>query len=275
MSQRKSGGRRAKGFYDPSLVGKLSGSCLLFGYGLLKALKRSSKQKQAARQAKIRILDRQIRKYDADARIRSLSISHDFDLLSCYDFECYVAKIFATLGYKYNITPKSGDKGADIILHDENNCETVVQVKQYSHKVGVSAIQEIYSAKDYYFANNAIVVTNNYFTKQATDMAGRLGVRLIDRDELLQMKNNSLALCEAEPVIDPIYKINMRREKLEHISKIILLVLTLIALFCAVVFIPLYVAFENKILLLIGLTGAIMTIIYGLSFIFVWRMYSH
>lgn len=44
MSQRKSGGRRAKGFYDPSLVGKLSGFCLSLGVLAYKGVKRSAKK---------------------------------------------------------------------------------------------------------------------------------------------------------------------------------------------------------------------------------------
>ena len=42
----------------------------------------------------------------------------------------------------------------------------VVQAKRYNSKVGMSAIQEVYTAKKYYKADEAWVITNNYYTER-------------------------------------------------------------------------------------------------------------
>jgi restriction system protein len=62
----------------------------------------------------------------------------------------------------------------------------VVQAKRYGYKncVSLSAVQEVYGAKAYYRANQAWVVTNSYFTKQAKELAAACDVKLIDREEL-------------------------------------------------------------------------------------------
>ncbi len=111
------------------------------------------------------------------------------DTLSGIEFEEYFAKILIKLGYNAQVTKASGDDGGDIIATKEN-IKYVFQCKNYSDTVGNKAIQEVYTAKDIYKCDKSIVITNNYFTKQAKKEAEILSVELWDRDKLLQM------LCE-------------------------------------------------------------------------------
>ena len=110
------------------------------------------------------------------------------DTMSGKDFEKYLKILFTDLGYNTKQTKLSGDFGADLILEKEY-CKILVQAKRYSHKVPLSAIQEIHTAKEYYNISSAIVVTTNYFTKSAIELAKKSNVKLINRDDLACLIN--------------------------------------------------------------------------------------
>lgn len=109
----------------------------------------------------------------------------DIDRMSGYDFEEYLRSFLKSKGYKVKPTPASGDYGADLILSNSNK-RVVVQAKRYSNKVGISAVQEIVSAKNYYYADECWVITNNYYTNPAQKLAASNDVRLIDREDLIE-----------------------------------------------------------------------------------------
>lgn len=111
---------------------------------------------------------------------------NEVDKMSGEEFEQFLAAFFKKRGYKVSLTAQSGDYGADLIL--KNGRETiVVQAKRYSGTVGVKAVQEIIGAVRMYEASEAWVVTNNYFTKQAVNLADMNDVYLIDRDQLIDL----------------------------------------------------------------------------------------
>ena len=60
----------------------------------------------------------------------------------------------------------------------------MIQAKNYSGVVGNSAVQQAISAKTFYGCDEAMVVTNSYFSKSAKELALSAGVRLVDRAEL-------------------------------------------------------------------------------------------
>lgn len=110
----------------------------------------------------------------------------DTDDLDGIEFENILAKLFEKMGYTVLTTPRSGDQGADLLL-EKNGCKTVVQAKRYTNKLDNTPIQEVVAAKYHYQYNNAMVVTNNYFTAGAKELARTNQVRLVDRDELHQL----------------------------------------------------------------------------------------
>jgi len=69
----------------------------------------------------------------------------------------------------------------------------VVQAKRYSKAVGLKAVQEVTSAKPHYKADEAWVITNSSFTKAAEKLATSNNVRLIGREQLIDIlsKNTS------------------------------------------------------------------------------------
>lgn len=110
----------------------------------------------------------------------------EIDLMDGIAFEQYLKPVFERQGYFATVTQGSGDYGADLILR-KGRKKFVVQAKRYSSNIGVSAVQQVVAAVKYYKAHGAIVVTNQYFTPAAVQLAKVNGVRLIDREKLAKM----------------------------------------------------------------------------------------
>jgi restriction system protein len=122
-------------------------------------------------------------------RLISADIS-DIDQMAGNQFEEYLSILFSNMGYRVEDTPTSGDYGADLILK-KGRKKIAVQAKRYSSNVGISAVQEVIGAKNYYKANEIWVVTNSYFTKAAVNLGNANNVRLINRDQLLLLIRKS------------------------------------------------------------------------------------
>ena len=115
----------------------------------------------------------------------------DIDLMEGYMFEDYLRILFFYSGYKVEQTQKSRDYGADLILYDmTTKNKIIVQAKRYNKPVGSRSVQEILGAMIHYQASEAWVVTNNHFTPQAETLARENQIRLIDREELVEMYTN-------------------------------------------------------------------------------------
>ncbi len=105
----------------------------------------------------------------------------EIDTMSGTEFEDFMAEILHRSGVEViELTKASGDFGADIIVIHEGE-RTTVQCKRYSKPIGVKAVQEAISAKDYYKCTKAAVITNSDFTRQARELAAESGVILWDR----------------------------------------------------------------------------------------------
>ncbi len=125
------------------------------------------------------------RKTRHSAKLRKAGMK-EIDQMTGEEFEQFLGELFKRRGFKITYTSTSGDYGADLILGDGDE-KIAVQAKRYSGNVGVKAVQEIIGAVKMYEANEAWVVTNSYFTKQAIKLAEINEVYLIDRDELIDM----------------------------------------------------------------------------------------
>lgn len=119
----------------------------------------------------------------------SLSSKHnieDIDKMDPIQFEHFLGDLFKAMGYKVTVTKASSDQGADVIIEKYGE-KTVVQAKRYSYSVSNSSVQEAVAAKAHYNCYHAIVVTNNYFTESAKELAKSNNVKLIDRDKLINL----------------------------------------------------------------------------------------
>ena len=114
---------------------------------------------------------------------------NNIDTMDGISFEKFLAHLFANMNYKTEITQASNDQGADLIIEKLGE-RTVVQAKCYSSTVGNTAVQEVTGAKQYYNCTKAMVITNNYFTKSAIELAYANNVELKDREDLINLLEN-------------------------------------------------------------------------------------
>ncbi|MDQ0875000.1 restriction system protein [Paenibacillus sp. V4I3] len=118
------------------------------------------------------------------AKLQRANIN-EIDNMSGTMFERYLEQFFKRQGWEVKRTGGQGDYGADLILKSATK-KVIVQAKRWKQNVGYEAIQQAYSAKDVYKATEAWVITNSRFTEQARDGAKRLGIKLWDRDVLIE-----------------------------------------------------------------------------------------
>lgn len=107
----------------------------------------------------------------------------DVDLMNGAEFEEFVGLLFKKMGYSSQVTKQSGDQGLDVIA-SKNGTKIGIQAKCYSNTVGNSAVQEAVAGKSFYNCDKVIVITNNYFTPAAIELAQSNGVILWNRDML-------------------------------------------------------------------------------------------
>lgn len=120
-----------------------------------------------------------LEKFDPEKYITIYKI----DSMNGYEFEDFLIGLFAVLGYDIKKTKKSHDQGADLFASKFEK-KIVIQAKNYSDNVGNSAIQQVLSAKNFYECDEAMVITNRYFTPSARELANAVNIKLIDRNKL-------------------------------------------------------------------------------------------
>lgn len=118
-----------------------------------------------------------------------LAKAAELDLLSGKEFEEFLAGLFRGQGYSAELTPITGDYGADLILI-KDGVRIAVQAKRYAGSVGVQAVQEALSGRAYYQCDNAWVITTGAFTTNALELAKKSGVKMISRSDLGNLMKN-------------------------------------------------------------------------------------
>lgn len=109
------------------------------------------------------------------------------DAMEGHRFEYACADILKMNGFKnVKVTQGSGDYGVDIIAY-KNGKKYAVQCKRYSHKLDNKPIQEVKAGLAYYNCDIGAVMTNQYFTEPAKELARINSVKLWDRNVLGEM----------------------------------------------------------------------------------------
>ncbi|MBR6123567.1 restriction endonuclease [Candidatus Saccharibacteria bacterium] len=119
----------------------------------------------------------------------------DMDTMDDYLFESFVAVVYSKRNYNSRVTPKSGDKGVDVLAVGSD--AFAIQCKHGKTIVGNDAVQEIVAGARYYemcekTPFKPCVVTNSEFGKQAKDLARANNVELIDGKMLRSMLTSAL-----------------------------------------------------------------------------------
>lgn len=127
-------------------------------------------------------IERKANRFDGNSLMqkeKNITID-DIDLMTGREFEEFITNLFIKMGCSAHTTKESGDQGIDVIA-EKNGIKYGVQCKCYANTVGNSAIQEVVAGKQFYKLDKLIVVTNNYFTKSAQNLASANDVILWDR----------------------------------------------------------------------------------------------
>ncbi len=112
------------------------------------------------------------------------------DEMEGHDFEYYCADLLRANGFlEVEVTKGSGDFGADI-LAEKDGVTYAVQCKCYDKPIGVKAVQEVYAGRDFYDRMVGAVMTNQYFTQPAVELARKLNIMLWDRGYLDSMDHD-------------------------------------------------------------------------------------
>ena len=99
-----------------------------------------------------------------------------------YEQSC--CEILKAAGWDASLTKESGgDPGADIFADKAAN-RIVVQCKLHTAPVGNKSVHEVRTAKNFYTAGYAVVVSASGFTFAAEKLAAASGVKLIHHDQL-------------------------------------------------------------------------------------------
>ncbi|MBN8691182.1 MAG: restriction endonuclease [Armatimonadetes bacterium] len=104
--------------------------------------------------------------------------------MSGEEFERALRQILEREGWAVELTPRSNDFGADLVIHRQGR-RVVVQAKRWRRPAGIKSVQEAAGARDRYRADEAWVVSPSGFTRSAVEQARASRVRLKDGDWLL------------------------------------------------------------------------------------------
>lgn len=113
------------------------------------------------------------------------------DKMDGHQFEYACADILKANGYKHvKVTRGSSDFGVDIIA-EKDKVRYAIQCKRYNHKLDNTPIQEVVGGLAYYQCDKGAVMTNQYFTEPAKQLAQVNDIELLDRDTLSHMVNRT------------------------------------------------------------------------------------
>ncbi len=100
-------------------------------------------------------------------------------------FENEVKQLVEAFGYQAVATQPSSGRGVDVIAVNHRR-KAVIQCELYRKaSVGTSVILRLEGTRQFYQATDALCITTSHFTNPALHMAGKLGIQLLDREQLL------------------------------------------------------------------------------------------
>lgn len=121
------------------------------------------------------------------------------DSLDGTTFEVFCRVLFGRYPNKAYITPKQkGDGGVDIVVIGNNGKGLIGQCKHSTqHELGWDAVKEVAAGSPAYQARHPgviferVAITNQRFNSTAINQANTLGVKLIGREELINLLNEA------------------------------------------------------------------------------------
>ena len=119
-----------------------------------------------------------------------IGLDKNFQNLSSYEFEKFIAKLFKAMNYKTRVTQASNDYGIDVIA-EKGNDKIAIQCKRYApgNPVSNRDVQRLLGAMQLKSvrATHSIIITTSHFTVQAREQAKECAIELWDRHDLEKM----------------------------------------------------------------------------------------
>jgi hypothetical protein len=122
------------------------------------------------------------------------------DVESGVEYEVFVADLLRADGWEIQMTPATGDQGADVIA-TKNKFRVAIQCKLWSSPVSNASVQEVYTAKGFYQCDAGIVVSNADYTRSARHVATKLQVPLVHHDQIVKVMHD-LAPKQSRPKLN-------------------------------------------------------------------------
>lgn len=127
--------------------------------------------------------------------VEAETVKRRLQRMNDYDFEHFVADLWARRGWETEVSQASLDAGIDVTATKSTpyNQKKLIQAKRYGENttVGGPEIQQYASLKHQQAdADSVIVVTSNAFTRSAEERATELNVKLVDGDDLAGLVNS-------------------------------------------------------------------------------------
>lgn len=107
--------------------------------------------------------------------------------LDGWEFEEEVAKVFRLNGYAAEVTKRTGDGGADIVLY-KNDEKYVVQCKHWRQEVPVSCMRELKGIQEDLNADKLIMIASSGITRDAKDfISNKPYYTMLTLDDIIRM----------------------------------------------------------------------------------------
>lgn len=119
----------------------------------------------------------------------------EIDDMDGTEFELALVELFEILGFDDVERIGGFDKGADIVLTKDGE-RTAVQAKRHKSSVGIDAVRQLVDGMRRYDCSRGLVVTNSFFTDQASECAEVWDIDLWDRSMLSRFLEGD------EPAVD-------------------------------------------------------------------------
>jgi len=119
-----------------------------------------------------------------------IGLDKNFQNLSPYEFEKFIAKLFKAMGYETRVTRASNDYGIDVVA-EKGNEKIAIQCKRYrpGNPVSNRDVQRLLGAMQLknVQATHSILITTSHFTVQAREQAKECAIELWERRDLEKM----------------------------------------------------------------------------------------
>ena len=107
--------------------------------------------------------------------------------LDGWEFEEETAKVFRLNGYKAEVTKKTGDGGADIILY-KDGIKIAAQCKHYRNPVSVKVARELNGIKDDLRADKLLLIASSGVTKSCTEfLSNKPYFKVMDLEDIIRI----------------------------------------------------------------------------------------